>query len=195
MRPLSGIDQVGMAIDQPGHDPAAVESDAMPCVPAGWKVGRRASKGDPPVLGRDGAALNDAEPRPVGRKRRKTCIEPNLVELHGVVTRSRRSVKFLYLLAQGRLLSSYIGPQQTLAGEGNAICDASSFLIMLCCHPAGRTTFGSLWPTSLSPRSRKARPAPALVTLPASPFPVFPTSIATPSSAAWPGWLNAVVQP
>jgi hypothetical protein len=51
-------------------------------IPARRKVSGRASKGDPPVLGCDNAALDDPEARPTGRERHETCIKPNLVEPH-----------------------------------------------------------------------------------------------------------------
>src|SRR4029450_11533646 len=69
--------------------------------PAGWKVSGRAHERDPPVLGRDGAVLNDPEPGPTGREHRKTRIEPYRVEPHGITTEPKRPANFsIHIFAQ-----------------------------------------------------------------------------------------------
>jgi hypothetical protein len=159
--------------------PAAVEGDAVVRIPAGRKLRHRSRKGDPPVLGRDGTALDDPEPGPAGCERPKTRIEPDSIEPHGVLKLSERRANRLYI--------------------GSAQCErrmplaVNSFSITLCYRPAGRAACGSASRTALSSRSRKAQCAKAPNVSPASPFRVFPISIAMRSSAAWLGSPSAVV--
>ena len=80
VRPVAAIDEMRVAVDEPGGDPAALAVDSLARIPAGGQVRRRAGKGDPAVLGSDGAVLDD--PEAVILKRSKASIEPDPVEAH-----------------------------------------------------------------------------------------------------------------
>ena len=82
MRAVARIDQVSVAVDQAGRNPAAVKRNALPGVPAGWKVSRWAGERDAAVLRGDRAAFDHAEAGAVGRQGRETGVKPDGVEGH-----------------------------------------------------------------------------------------------------------------
>ena len=61
VRPVAAKDEMGVAIDEPGRDPAALAVDSLARIPAGGQVLCRSGKGDAAVLGSDGAVLDDPE--------------------------------------------------------------------------------------------------------------------------------------
>ena len=80
VRAVARIDEMRVAIDQAGRDPAAVERDALLRVPAGRQIRHRADEGDAAVLRGDRAALDYAETGTVRCKRRQAGVEPDRVE-------------------------------------------------------------------------------------------------------------------
>ena len=80
VRPVAAIDEVGVAIDEPGGDPAALAVDSLARIPAGGQVLFRSGKGNPAILGSNGPVLDD--PEAVILKRSKASVEPDPVEAH-----------------------------------------------------------------------------------------------------------------
>jgi hypothetical protein len=78
---------MGVAIDQPRRDPAAVEGDAVDRVPTGRQFRHRTREGDPSRRRGDGAVLDHAQAGTVGRERGKACVEPDRVEPHVILAR------------------------------------------------------------------------------------------------------------
>src|SRR5262249_61377117 len=85
VRPISGIDEVRVAIDQPGRDPAAVEGDAVDRIPPGRLLRYRPRERNSPGYGGDRSALDHAQSWTLGRERRQARVEPNGVEPHAVL--------------------------------------------------------------------------------------------------------------
>ena len=85
VRPVAGIDEVGVAIDQAGRDPAAVQGDAIGRIPTGRQFRHRTGECNAAVRSRDCAALDDAQTTAVRREGGKTRIEPDRVEPHDVL--------------------------------------------------------------------------------------------------------------
>ena len=85
VRPIPGIDQMGVAIDQARRDPAAVERDAVARIPSGRQFRHRPRECNAASRGRDRAALDEAQPGPVGRERGQTCVKPDGVEAHSLL--------------------------------------------------------------------------------------------------------------
>ncbi len=75
---IAGVDEMGVAVDQRGSDPAAVAfDDVRPRAPGDGQIGLWADEGDAAVARCDRAALDDAEARPLGGERRQTRVQPN----------------------------------------------------------------------------------------------------------------------
>jgi hypothetical protein len=80
MRPVASEDEMGVAIDEAGGDPATLAVDPLGRIPTGREILRRSGKGDPTILGGNGSALDDAET--VTGQSSKASIEPDPVEAH-----------------------------------------------------------------------------------------------------------------
>src|SRR5260370_41314679 len=81
-----------MAIDQARGDPAALAVDRLPGIEAGRGIAGSAGIGDFPRVGRDQAALDQAEPWTRRRKRCETAAVPDPVNCHdGSCTMARLS--------------------------------------------------------------------------------------------------------
>ena len=61
VRPVAAIDEMGVAIDEAGGDPAALAVDSLARIPAGGQVLLRSGKGNPAILGSNGPVLDDPE--------------------------------------------------------------------------------------------------------------------------------------
>ena len=85
VRPVAGIDEMGVAIDQAGRDPAAVHGDAIGRIPTGRQFRHRTCKCDTAGRRRDCAALDDAQTTAVRREGGETRVEPDRVEPHDVL--------------------------------------------------------------------------------------------------------------
>ena len=86
MGAVAGVDEMGVAIDQAGRDPAAVERNLAGRIPAARQLRHRPGEHDPSRLGDNRAVLDDTEPGPPGRERRNARIEPDCVEPHAAVS-------------------------------------------------------------------------------------------------------------
>ena len=77
---VAGIDQMGVAVDQPRRDPAALAVDASA---ASWplSIGVRADKGDPPATTTDRAVPDGAIGLPGGVHGRDPRIDPKAIQL------------------------------------------------------------------------------------------------------------------
>src|SRR5215207_2665514 len=80
MSPVAAMDQMSVAIDKAGGDPATLAVDPLDGIPAGREILCRPSKGDAAILGGNGSALDD--PEIVVAKRSKASVEPDPVEAH-----------------------------------------------------------------------------------------------------------------
>ena len=99
VRPIARIDKMGVAIDQTGRDPTAIESDPLSRIPSGGQLLHRTHKDDLSVFGREGTTLDEAQPWPVERERRETRVKPDGVEPHGLLIRPNRSSIHICALA------------------------------------------------------------------------------------------------
>ena len=85
VRPISGIDEVGVAIDQAGRDPASVHGDAIGRIPTGRQFRHRTCECNTAGRSRNCAALDNAQTTAVRREGGKTRVEPDRVEPHDVL--------------------------------------------------------------------------------------------------------------
>ena len=80
MRPIASIDEMGVAIDEGGGDPAAVAiDDPRRGARGGRKLVLRANEDDSSVARGDRAGFDDPQPRAPFDQCRKTSVEPNRV--------------------------------------------------------------------------------------------------------------------
>ncbi len=86
VRPVAAVNEVGVAIDQGGRNPAALAIDHPGAVaPCRRKLVLRADESNASLARGDGARLDDPKPRLRRRERRQTGVEPNRVERVGSV--------------------------------------------------------------------------------------------------------------
>jgi hypothetical protein len=71
------MDQMGVAIDQAGRDPAIFAIDDLGVAPRGRHVGFRPDVNDAAAARHNCAVLDDAQPRQVFGERRKPRIAPD----------------------------------------------------------------------------------------------------------------------
>jgi hypothetical protein len=90
VRAVAGVDEVRVAIDQAGRDPASLEPHALRRVPAGRQVAHGADERDPAVFRRDRAALDHAGARHGGEAR----VEPDGIEVHPLIPLCRGTPVF-----------------------------------------------------------------------------------------------------
>ena len=84
MRTIAPVNEVGVAIDQRGRDPAPFAiDDPLSGARRGWKLVLRPTKSDPSFARGDRAGFDDSEPRTSFDEGRKTGVEPNRVEMVG----------------------------------------------------------------------------------------------------------------
>ena len=75
-------DEMGVAVDQPGRDPAAVEPDPLGGIGIARQLILRPGESDTPLLDPDGTALDHAQVRAGRVECGKPGIEPQPVEAH-----------------------------------------------------------------------------------------------------------------
>jgi hypothetical protein len=86
MRPIAAVNEVGVAINQGGRNPATFAiDDARAIAPSGRKLVLPTNESDTSFACSDGAGFDDPKPGADWRERRKTGIEPNRVEMVGGV--------------------------------------------------------------------------------------------------------------
>lgn len=75
--PIAAVNDMGVAVDETGGDPAAFEIDDLGLLDGGCRqFAFGAGKGDAAVFSEQGAFFDDAETRPVRRERRQPRITP-----------------------------------------------------------------------------------------------------------------------
>ncbi len=87
VRAVAAVDEVGVAVDQAGRDPAAFEIDAL----GGFKrglLGLRTDPGNAAILGGDGTAFDAADAAARGIERGDARIRPETVNFHGASSSS-----------------------------------------------------------------------------------------------------------
>jgi hypothetical protein len=85
MRSIAAVNEVGVAIDQGGRNPAAFAiDDASAVTQCGRKLILGAGENNSPFARGDGSSLDDSESQLRWREGRKTGVEPDRVEVIGV---------------------------------------------------------------------------------------------------------------
>src|SRR5918993_4145660 len=89
MRAIAAEDQVGVAVDQAGRNPALVALDSLLGIPIGWQVAHWANEGDTAASGGHAPILHDTEISIATGQRRDASIHPYPVEAHLVLQLQR----------------------------------------------------------------------------------------------------------
>jgi hypothetical protein len=82
VRAVAAVNEVGVTVDEARRDPAALAIDPLPRVKTRRQFGCLSRKGDPPVNGGDGAALDGTEAVAAFGQREEAGIVPERVEAH-----------------------------------------------------------------------------------------------------------------